>query len=268
MYARTPPPPSRRSFGGGGGAGLSGLGGAIPRDVILILASLLVTFTLAQFDSTRLVPALLRLTPLVWQRGFIWQLITYPFTAFQPASFWFVILLLMLAMFGRDVYSGLGRRHFWRLVLASTVGGAVAATLVNLLLTLAGGGASVNAFEMMHGPWVLLSVFVAAFATANRHATIYLIVIPIEARWYLALEVLFAFIAFLQTHDFAGFVGVLTAMGIAYLYIVRGGRGGKGKGKGGLRELRLRTERWWIQRKLDRMKKKRGFRVIPGERVH
>jgi membrane associated rhomboid family serine protease len=251
---------------------MAGLGGPIPRDVILILAALLVTFTLAQFEGTRLVPALLRLTPLVWMRGFLWQLVTYPFTAFEPASFWFAILLLMLAMFGRDVYTGLGRRHFWRLLLASTVGGGVAAALVNLLLTLAGVGASgasgamdESAFAMMHGPWVMLAVFVAAFATANRHATIYLIVIPIEARWYLALEVLFAFIAFLQTHDFAGFVGVLTAMGIAVLYIVRGGRVVKG-GKGGLREMRLRTERWWIQRKLDRMKKKRGFRVIPGER--
>jgi hypothetical protein len=242
---------------------MAGLGGAIPRDVILILASLLVTFTLAQFESTALVPALLRLTPLVWQRGFLWELVTYPFTAFEPASFWFAILLLMLAMFGRDVYTGLGRRHFWRLLLASTIGGGVAATLVNLLMTLSGAGA--GGYPMMHGPWVLLAVFVAAFATANRHATIYLIVIPIEARWYLALEVLFAFIAFLQTHDFAGFVGVLTAMGIAFLYIVRGGRVVKG-GKGGFREMRLRTERWWIQRKLDRMKKKRGFRVIPGDR--
>jgi len=28
--------------------------------------------------------------------------------------------------------------------------------------------------------------------------------------------------------------------------------------------MRLRLERWWIQKKLDRARKKRGFRVIPG----
>lgn len=32
-----------------------------------------------------------------------------------------------------------------------------------------------------------------------------------------------------------------------------------------MREIRLRLERRWIGWKLDRMKKKRGFRVISGE---
>jgi hypothetical protein len=32
-----------------------------------------------------------------------------------------------------------------------------------------------------------------------------------------------------------------------------------------MRELRLRMERRWIQWKLERMKRKRGFRVIPGD---
>jgi hypothetical protein len=32
--------------------------------------------------------------------------------------------------------------------------------------------------------------------------------------------------------------------------------------KRNLRELRLRFERWWISQRLQRMKKRRGFRVV------
>jgi hypothetical protein len=30
--------------------------------------------------------------------------------------------------------------------------------------------------------------------------------------------------------------------------------------------MRLRMERWWIEKKLARMKKKRGLRVISGDK--
>jgi hypothetical protein len=114
----------------------------------------------------------------------------------------------------------------------------------------------------MQGQRVLIAIFVAAFATANRRATIlFMFVIPIEARWFLGLEILFAFIGFLQTRDLAGFLGICTAVGVAYLYI----RSGGGR-RTSLREMRLRMEKWWIQRKMERMRKKRGFRVIPGDR--
>ena len=35
-------------------------------------------------------------------------------------------------------------------------------------------------------------------------------------------------------------------------------------GKRTLREMRLRLEKWWIQKKLDRNRRKRGFKVIQG----
>ena len=43
--------------------------------------------------------------------------------------------------------------------------------------------------------------------------------LPIEARWFLGLEILFAFIGFLQTRDLPGFLGLCTAVGVSYLYI-------------------------------------------------
>src|SRR4051812_39827726 len=93
-----------------------GLGGPAPRDVLVILAVLFVTFSLRFFQSTAIVPALLELTPFVWQRGWVWQLVTYPFIG-APGGIWFLLNLLILYIFARDAYFGLYRRHFWRLIL-------------------------------------------------------------------------------------------------------------------------------------------------------
>jgi hypothetical protein len=222
-----------------------------------------VTVTLSSFEATRALPRLLTITPDVWQRGFLWQLVTYPFVEAWGPSLGFVINLILLFLWGRDVYWGLGRRHFWRLILISAVGAGILAVLVDLAASLA-GGIEANRFVLMQG-WTLLSILLAAWARAHRGATIlFMFILPIEAGWLIALELLLAFIGFLITHDLPGFVGICTAIGISWGYIARGGR--IGLGKRDLREYRLRLERWWIQRKLHRARKKRNLRVIPGER--
>lgn len=248
MYARRTTTP----FGGGGG--FSGLTGPIPRDLLILLGILFVTFSMQFFEATRFIEKLL-LSRDVWV-GQVWRAVTYPFVG--HGGFFFVISLLFLYMFARDVFYGLGRRHFWRLIFLATIGAALVALLIDLLMRLAGVGAQVP-FVLMQGQSLLWALFVAAFATANWGATIYLIILPIEARWFLALEILFAFVGFLFTKDFAGFLGICTAVAIGYWYIRSSGR------VISLRELRLRLERRWIQWKLDRGKRKRGFRVIPGE---
>ena len=245
------------SFGG------FGISGPIPRDLAVLLGVLFVTFSLQFFAATQIVPALLRLTPLAWQQGFVWQLATYPFIGYGSPSLWFVLELLILYMFGKDVFFGMGRRYFWRLVLRAALVAAVVAVVVNALGTLAGGGLTGGPaqFSLMQGQRMLLAIFVAAFATANSRAQILLFfILPIEARWFLFLEILFAFIGFLQTRDLAGFLGICTAVGVTYSTISHG------TGRGiGLREIRLRLERRWIAWKLDRNRRKRGLRVIPGE---
>ncbi len=249
MYPRrtTTTPP----FGGFGG-----LTGPIPRDLLILFGVLFATFSLQYFVDDFYI-LLFRLTPAVWMRGFVWQMVTYPFMGYGGGIF-FLISLIFLYLFARDVFYGLGRRHFWRMVLAATVGSALVALVVDALGRLT-GWAVAEPFSLMQGQSLLWALFVAAFATANRGATIYLIIFPIEARWFLALEVLIVFIGFLQSKDLAGFLGMCTAIAIGYGYIRSGGKGIK------LRELRLRMERRWIQWKLDRNKRKRGFRVIPGE---
>jgi hypothetical protein len=248
-----------------GGLGGFGLGGPAPPDLLLILGVLFVTFALSFFQSTAILPAALRLTPFVWQRGWLWQLATYPFVGAVGSGILFLLDLLILYMFGRDVFFGLYRKRFWRLILWSAIGAALVAVTVDVLLSLAGLPWSPFPFSIMQGQWILSAIFIAAFATANRDATIYLMFfLPVPAFWMLGIEILLAFLAFLFTKDLPGFLGISAAVGLSYLYVRSSGslRGGKRT----LREMRLRLERWWIQRKLDRMRRKRGFKVIPGDK--
>lgn len=245
--------------------GSFGFGGPVPRDLLVILGVIFVTFSLRFFQATAIVPAVLQLTPWVWRRAFVWQLVTYPFIGFGSPGIWFLLELLILYMFGRDVYFGLYRRHFWRLILWSSAGAAVVAVGVQMLAALTGFMEIPAPFLIMQGQRMLITIFIAAFATAHGDATIYLFfVLPIRARWFLGLEIVFAFMAFLSTQDLPGFLAICTAVGLAYLYVRSNGsmRGGRKT----LRELRLRLERWWIQRKLERARRKRGLRVISGDR--
>lgn len=237
-----------------GSGGFSGLTGPIPRDLLALFGVLFVTFSLSFFDTTSRLIGLLLLSPDVW-RGYVWQIVTYPFVGI--GGLFFLVTLIFLYMFARDVFYGLGRRHFWRLVLSAAIGSALIALLVDLLMRLAGFPAA-NAFRLMQGQSLFWALFVAAYATANRGATIYLIIFPIEARWFLALEALMIFIGFLFTKDLPGLFGMYAALGIGVGYVRSGGKGLR------LRELRLRMERRLIQWRLDRGKRK--FRVIPGDR--
>lgn len=240
------------SFGGFGS-------GPVPRDLIILLAVVFATFSMQFFETTYRVIEFLRLTPEVWRRGFLWQVVTYPFIGIGAPSAWIILELLILFWFGRDVYQGMRRRSFWRLVLTASVIAALVAILVDVLASL-GGGLGGPSFYLMQGQWMLAAIFVAAFATANQQATILLFfILPIQARWFLALEILFAFIGFLRTHDLAGFIGICTAVGVTYSYITYGA------GRRGMREMWLRLQKRWISSKLERAKRKRGgMRVIPG----
>jgi hypothetical protein len=253
--------PRDTAFGRIALGGLGGRRGPPPRDLLIVLGTLFVTFSLQFFAATQVVPALLRLTPLVWRAGFVWQLVTYPFIGYGGASPWILLELLILYMFGRDAYSGLGRKHFWRLVLtAAVLAGGLALGVQALQEGASGALPPPPWFPLLQGQRVLLAILVAAFATANRRATILLFfVLPVEARYFLPLEIVFAFVGYLQTSDLGGFLGICAAVGLSYLYVRDGGFGR------GLRQTRLRLERWWLQRKLERAKRRRGFRVIKGQ---
>lgn len=254
---------TRNPYPRGGGFGGFNLAGPAPRDVLIILGVLFVTFALGFFRSTAIIPGVLQLTPLVWRAGWVWQLVTYPFVG--VGGLFFLLDLLILYMFARDVYFGMYRKHFWRLILWSSIGGALVAVAVHALLIFAGLSWAPAPFAIMQGQWILLAIFIAAFATAQRDATIYLMfILPIPAFWMLWVEILLAFLAFLFTKDLPGFFGISAAVGLSYLYVRSSGsmRGGRRS----LREMRLRLEKWWIERKLARARRRRGFKVIPGDK--
>jgi len=237
-----------------------GFGGPPPPDVIAILVVLFVTYSMQYFESTAIIPLLLLLTPAV-VRGFLWQLATYPFVGFGAQGLWFLLWLLMIFWFGRDVFWRLGRKRFWTTLLVAAVGSALVAVAAQLATDALGGPVSAQPFVIMQGQYTLMTMLVAAFATVYGDATILLFfVLPVKARWFLPLEILFAFMAFLTSKDVAGFAGLCAAVLITYLLLVSGGIGGT------FRRFRRRIERFLLERRLARLRRGRDFDVIEGKR--
>lgn len=236
-------------------------GTPVPRDLIFILAALFTTFSLQFFDSLAVIPAILRLTPAVF-RGFIWQIATYPFVGWGVTGLWFLLELLILFWFGRDVFWRLGRQRFWLLAGRAALGAALVAVAVQFVQEMTGAGATgFAAFQLMQGQRILMAIVIAAFATLWGEATILLFfVLPIKARWFLWLEILFAFIGFLDSKDFAGFCGICAGVFLTYSGLQRGGAGTI------LHRWRKRAEVFILQRRLERLKKKRRFEVIDGDK--
>ena len=235
----------RMSFGG--------LSGPHARDLLLLVGVLFATFSMQFLSGLAFVPDLMRLSSSVWQQGMVWQLLTYPAAGWGGASIWFLVELLIFYMFANDLRWALGRQRFWNLLWMSAGVAAVAACVVQLLA----GGAGANAFILMQGQRMLLAIAIAGFAVIRRDATIMLFfVLPIRARWFIWIEIAFAWVGFLGTSDFAGFIGICTAVA-AVVALLRPGRT-----RGLMRETRLRLERWYVKQKLSRGR--RRFRVVPG----
>lgn len=229
-----------------------------PPDVVVLFAVLFATYVAQFFEATRIVPALLHLSPAVWMAGFVWQLVTFPFAGHGAASPWIVITLLFGYFFGRDTFYRLGRKRFWRTLLTVALVSGVVACGVEIALRYGGGGQAF-AFTLMQGQVFLITVFIAAFATLAGDATILLFfVLPIQARWFLGLEILFAFLGYLGTKDLAGFVGLVVAVAVTWALLTRRGP------RRALREWWLRFQDRRMRAKLDHLRKKRGFKVIPG----
>ncbi len=244
-------PRFRQPIGFGGGNA-----GPPPRDVLVLIGVLFVTFSLQFFPITGGLAGLFRLSRDVWQRGFLWQLGTYPFISAVGSGIWFLLELLIIFWFGRDVYRYLGRKQFWQLLAWAVGTASLVAVGTQLLLDFAGLGSPL-AFTLIQGQRMVLTILIAAFATLYGNATIFLFfVLPLKARWFLGLEILFAFMGFLGTKDFAGFLGVCAAVGLVFQTLTGGGL------RKMLREWRLRVERKVLEARLKRMRGRRGMRIV------
>lgn len=246
----------QRGFGGFGG--LTD-GAPPPRDVLILVGVLFATFSLQFFEGTRAFLELFSLNPGIY-RGFLWQLVTYPFVATPSSGFWFLLELLIVYWFGRTVFFQLGQRRFWRVLLTAAVGAAVAAAVVEWIALAAAPSFNHLPFIAMLGQRMVLTIFIAAFATLNSRATIMLFfVLPIRAGWFLWLEIVFAFVFyFLPYKDLGGFLGTCVAVFLTYSSLMPGGP------RRVIRTWWKRLEERIIRARLDRMRRKRRFGVIDG----
>jgi hypothetical protein len=241
-----------------GFGGFGGPSGRPPRDLLALLAVLFLTFALQFFEPTAFVPALLRLTPAVWRSGFLWQLGTYALSGVGGPSLWFLLELLIVYWFGADVRARLGRRGFWRLLAWTVPGAALIAVAIEIAVeTIVGQSTTPVPFQLMQGQRVVMTILIAAFATIFKDATVLaFFVLPVRARWFLWLGILIGFVAYLGTKDLAGFAGICAATGISVLVLSRP-------------HSRNRLRRWWLEwrrrrltRRVDRLAKRRGLRVV------
>ena len=240
---------------------LGGLGGPVPPDVIALLAVVFVTFTLQFFEVTLAIPAFLRLSPEVWRGGQVWRLVTYPVAGRGGPGIWFLLELFILFWFAKDVFWRVGRRRFWSLLGWGAIAAGLAAVATELLAVWVPGASGPAPFTLLQGQRTLLVILIAAFATVFAQATIYLFfVLPIQARWFLWIEIVFAFMGFLGTRDLAGFVGICAAVAVTNRSLA------SRRLDRSLRELWLRFEQRRIRFKMDRMRRRRGMRLVKGER--
>jgi hypothetical protein len=203
----------------------------------------------------------LRLTPAAWQRFLAWQPLTYAWIGTGGASLWILLELLILYWFAGAVRSSLGRGRFWRLLIYVTTCAGLTAVAVDVAMALAGFDLASD-FQLMQGQRMLATVLVAAFAVLHRHATIMLFfVLPIQARWFVWLEILIAFIGFLGIRDLPGFVGICSGVGLTVWLLRSGSTFGTY-----FRRVRERWDRFLVQRRLGRRRRKAGLRLVrpPG----
>ncbi len=253
---------SRGGFGGGGrtpgGFGL-GFDASPPRDILVLLGTLFVTYSLSKLQASWV--GYLWLTADTLLAGQLWRFATYSIAAIPSGTFWFLFSLLIIFWFGRDTYRALGRRGFWTVYAWGTGAASVTAILVDLLQRAAGVQA-VGIFPLIQGQNIVLTVMIAAFATLYGNATIMLMfVLPVKARWFLWIEILFGFMGFLDSGDLGGFLGICSAVAVTYLLLTGGFQPGRLRGM--LREMRLRIERLFLEQRIKRMRRNSNLRPVP-----
>ncbi|MEW6778189.1 MAG: rhomboid family intramembrane serine protease [Bdellovibrionota bacterium] len=228
--------------------------GDAPPEIVGIVAAVFVLFVFQFFDFTGPIPAFLRLTPAVVESGQLWRLVTYAFVGLGGPNLWFLIELIILFWFGRDVRRALGRDRFWKLLAVGVLGASVPAVLAYWVGL---GAESYTPFLLIQGQRAIMACWITAFAVLNGTATIYLFfVLPVQAKWFVPLTIVLGFFGFLSTRDLAGFIGVCGGVASSWVYLRPGGP------RRALKEWRLKWKRRRMQKELERLKGERGLHVV------
>lgn len=176
--------------------------------------------------------------------GQVWRLATYPFVESNPINL--IISLVILWMFGSWFEQRWGTRDFLRFFIVSTVGAAILAIPLSILINLMLGG-TFQDLGMAEGPGSALDAMLVAMALTNPDSNILFgFVLPMRAR-----TVVFALLGMqLIFGIMTGRAAVsITLGGMAMGYVLVTGRWRPGRLWDSLRRLNPR--------------RRRGLRVVP-----
>lgn len=135
-------------------------------------------------------------------RGQLWRVLTYGLV--NPPSLWFVLELLMIVWFGREVEKFFGRRQF----LALYAGLYLIAPAVHILA----GMRRPTAFAGEAGGFGLF----IAFAVLSPNAVMFFNVL---AKWVAVVFLGIYSLQYLAAHDWLGLVDLAGASGFAFLFV-------------------------------------------------
>ena len=180
--------------------------------------------------------------PAAFFAGRVWTPLTYTFLNPQPFSLLFSLLGLWLI--GSALEQAWGTRRFLTFYFATGALAAIGTALVALFVHPARG-------FPYYGNWPSLEGLIAAFAVLMPSATIFLYVVPVQARWMLPIS--------------GGITVLYMLMDLrewwAYLPQLFGlGAGAVLAGGVSSRRFLLRARVWWIDRRL----RKSRLRVVRG----
>ncbi len=185
-------------------------------DVVLLVSVIIVTFALKFFPFTHSFVSLLEISRDVWQRLFVWQLLTYAFVGQGFPDIWFVLEIIILYWIASTVKNRIGKYKFRKLIIYSALTGGVLATIISIIMFLLGFSLSYE-FALMQGQRTILAILFTAFAAIFYEASVLLFfVIPIKARFFIPVLILILLMGFLRTKDLVGLCGVLAAMAYSF----------------------------------------------------
>jgi membrane associated rhomboid family serine protease len=170
--------------------------------VAVLVLSMIATSALMAFGGTPVIQALSFQSESVL-RGEVWRIVTYILV--NPPSLWFVIDMVLVVWFGRELEKTFGRRAFLWLY----AGLSLVAPLLLLVISSFTGPTSLT------GQRGALALFVA-FATLYPNVTLFL---NLAARWVAFILVAIYSLIALANRDLLGLLVLWSSAGFAWVFV-------------------------------------------------
>jgi membrane associated rhomboid family serine protease len=207
----------------------------VTRTIVLAAMAVFVAFFIVGFVPSRLASGLaswLALEPWLALRRMPWQLLTY---AFLPMGLlgsgfaWFSIWV-----FGAQLEDERGSRWYGEYFLATTIGGALSASLISLVL--GDRVPQLGPHSVTAGLWPAVLAIMLAFARSNPDAQVRIyMVIPIKIKYLVMAYLLVYLLMTLFGDQFSAMTALCTA-GVGFLHLRYAPRRG----------LKYAGTEWWF----------------------